>query len=214
MIKKTTLILIIAGLITATPLFGLSLTFAPAGGVDWTLGDRIDEGGLGYHAGGSIELEVWKGFDYGLRYFYSTTPAVVPNQFNTDTTLSSYNVEFVRHVFQLTNSWSPGWRWVDPYVRGSLGLYPWQELSADTLLQAIIIDSQTKDTTYNELKATSFGVSVGTGVRIWPTQWLGLRVGVDYDLIFSEDRDKFGVDDANDNLLRVGGEVVFRVPLK
>lgn len=214
MTKKMTLLLLAVGVMAESPLFGLALKFAPAGGVAWSVGDKMDQADLGFNAGGTIEMEIWKGFDYGFRYFYSNTPAVVPNQFNTDSSIISYDVQFVRHAFQLTNTWSPGWRWVDPYVRGSLGLYSWQELNADTLIQAMIINTQTKDTTYHELKATSFGLSVGGGVRIWPTQFLGFRLGVDYDLIFNENREKFGTDDANDNLLRLGGEIIFRVPLK
>jgi len=213
--KKTlSTLLLLAGFFSSTSVFGLALNFAPAGGVAWTLGKKVDEAGTGFNAGGSVEVEVWKGFDYGFRYLYSNVPSTVPNQFNGDTSVSSYDVTFLNNAFLLTNTWSPGWRWVDPYLRGSAGLYSWKENSGDTILKAEIINTTTKDTTYNDVKATSFGISLGGGIAVWPLEFLGIRLGVDYDMVFSEDKEKFGADDANENLLRVGGEVIFRFPLK
>jgi len=204
--------LVIAGLTGTSPIFGMSLKFAPAGGAVWAVGEEIESSDFGYNFGGTVEVEVWKGFDYGLRYYYSDVETLIPNPLASDSTPETLDAEFTHHVFQLTNAWSPGWKWVDPYVRGCAGLYSWQQLDADGDLYEFMV-VQDADTTINEFAATSFGIGIGGGLRIWPTDWLGFRLGVDYDLIFSEDREKFGATDANENLLRVGAEVVFRIPL-
>jgi opacity protein-like surface antigen len=205
---------VIAGLLAVSPAFGLALKFAPGGGAVWAVGEEIEESNFGYNFGGTVEVEVWEGFDYGLRYYYSDVSANLhPILFEFDSFPPTLHPQFIHHVFQLTNAWSPGWKWVDPYVRGSAGLYSWQQLDEDgNLFEHMIVNEA--DTTVNELKATSFGIGLGGGLRIWPTEFLGFRLGVDYDLIFSEDREKFGATDANENLLRVGGEVIFRIPLK
>jgi|GEM_PF-4958357 len=211
--RTYTAMLLITGLLFSAPLFGFALKFAPAGGAVWVLGKQIDESKTGFVTGASLELEVWKGFDYGFRYLYSNVDVVMPNSFIADTAVKSVDAKLVHQSFALTNSWSPGWKWVDPYVRGAMGLYSWRLLDGeDSLFKHTIINK--KDTTVNELKATSFGLSVGGGLRIWPTEWIGLRLGVDYDLIFSEDKKKFGETDANENLLRAGGEVIFRLGLR
>lgn len=204
--------MLIAGLVGTSPVFGMSLKFAPAGGAVWTVGEEIESSNFGYNFGGAIEIEVWKGFDYGLRYYYSDVSTDIIASITSDTTPETFPADFTHHVFQLTNSWSPGWKWVDPYVRGSAGLYSWQQLDEDgNLFEHMIVNEA--DTTINELKATSFGIGLGGGLRIWLTDFVGVRLGVDYDLIFSEDREKFGATDANENLLRVGAEIVFRIPL-
>jgi len=205
--------LVIAGLMGTSPIFGMCLKFAPAGGAVWAVGEEIEESNFGYNFGGTIEIEIWKGFDYGLRYCYSDVETLIPNPLASDSTPETLDAEFIHHVFQLTNAWSPGWKWVDPYVRGCAGLYSWRQLDANGDLYEFMV-VQDADTTINELAAASFGIGIGGGLRIWPTQVLGFRLGVDYDLIFSEGREKFGATDANENLLRVGGEVVFRIPLK
>jgi len=212
--KTRTLVLLLAAeLLSASPAFGLALKFAPAGGAAWVAGKQIEESETGYNLGGAIELEVWKGFDYGLRYYCSDVNTSIPNPLASDSTPANLDARFRHHAFMLTNSWSPGWRWVDPYVRGSAGLYFWQQLDENGDLYEYMT-VQDSDTTVNELEATSFGVGLGGGLRIWPTDWLGLRLGVDYDLIFSEDKETFGPDDANESLLRAGGELIFRIPLK
>lgn len=204
--------MLIAGLMGTSPAFGMALKFAPAGGAVWAVGEEIEKSNFGYSFGGAVEIEVWKGFDYGFKYFYSDVNTLIPNPLASDSTPETLDAEFIHHVFQLTNSWSPGWKWVDPYVRGCAGLYSWRQLDGNGDPFEVINPEDTSTTV--ELSATSFGIGLGGGVRIWPTDWIGLRVGVDYDLIFSEDREKFGATDANENLLRVGGEVIFRIPLK
>ncbi len=198
----------------ASPLFALSLRAGGGGGAQWVTGDRIDSTEMGYNFKGLLEAEIWRGFSYGFRYSYSSSPAFVPNDFNTDTSITSYNAEFIHQSFQLTNTWSPGWRWVDPYLRGAAGINVWQERSADTLAKSIIINASTHDTTTNEVKGVNFGIGLGGGIEIAPFDFVGLRLGVDYDLIFSEDKEKFGSNDANENLLRVGAELIFRIPIK
>jgi hypothetical protein len=210
--SKALIATLLAGLIIASPLFGLSLKFAPGGGAVWVIGDEIEESDIGYNFSGAVEIEVWKGFDYGLRYYYSDVSTDIIASITSDTTPETFPADFIHHVFQLTNAWSPGWKWVDPYVRGAAGLYSWQQLDEDGNIFEVINPQDTAKTV--ELAATSFGISFGGGLRIWPTEFLGFRLGVDYDLIFSEDREKFGATDANENLLRVGGEVIFRIPLK
>ncbi|MEA3312454.1 MAG: hypothetical protein U9Q76_09595 [candidate division WOR-3 bacterium] len=210
--SKALIATLLAGLIIASPLFGLSLQFAPGGGAVWAIGDEIEESDIGYNFSGAVEIEVWKGFDYGLRYYYSDVSTDIIASITSDTTPETFPADFIHHVFQLTNTWSPGWRWVDPYVRGAVGLYSWQQLDEDGNIFEVINPQDTAKTV--ELAATSFGISFGGGIKIWPTEFLGFRLGVDYDLIFSEDREKFGASDANENLLRVGGEVIFRIPLK
>lgn len=205
--------MVIAGLMGTSPIFGMSLKFAPAGGAVWAVGEEIEESNFGYNFGGAVEVEVWKGFDYGLRYYYSDVETLIPNPLASDSTPETLDAEFIHHAFALTNAWSPGWKWVDPYVRGCAGLYSWRQLDANGDLYEFMV-VQDADTTINELAAASFGIGIGGGLRIWPTEFLGFRLGVDYDLIFSEDREKFGATDANENLLRVGGEVIFRLPLK
>lgn len=198
----------------ATPVFCLNLNIGAGGGTLLATGKEIDKADPGYSFKGLLEAEIWNGFSYGVRYSYSNTPAEVVNNFNNDTTVASYNVNFAHHAFHLTNTWSPGWRWVDPYIRGAAGINIWEERLGDTLLKAVIINSSTKDTTINEVKAASFGIGLGGGISITPVDFLSLRLGVDYDIIFSENKEKFGSEDANENLLRVGGELVFRIPIK
>lgn len=201
-----------AGLLTVSPAFGLALKFAPGGGAVWATGDEIEASDIGVNFGGAIEAEVWKGFDYGIKYFYSTVSTDWINPAASDSTPATFPADFTHHAFQLTNSWSPGWRWVDPYVRGAAGLYLWRQLDEDGDIYEYI--NPEDSSIVNELSATSFGISLGGGVRIWPVEFVGLRLGLDYDLVFSENRTDFGTHDANDNLLRVGGEVVFRIPLQ
>ncbi len=204
--KNKTLLTSIAVLLMlyASPLFALSLRVGGGGGTLWTFGKEIDTSRPGYAFKGVLEAELWKGFSYGFRYSYSEAPATVQD---------SLDVTFRHQSFQLTNTWSPGWRWVDPYLRGAAGINVWQERSGDTLVKSIIINSSTHDTTTNEVKGVNFGIGLGGGIEISPFDFVGLRLGADYDLIFSEDKEKFGSNDANENLLRVGGELVFRIPL-
>jgi len=210
--SKALIATLLAGLIIASPLFGLSLKFAPGGGAVWAIGEQIEESEIGYNFSGAVEIEVWKGFDYGLRYYYSKVGTTVPNTFNTDTAITSYDAKFIHHAFALTNAWSPGWKWVDPYVRGSVGLYAWKQLDEDGNIFEVINPQDTAKTV--ELAATSFGISFGGGIKIWPVKYVGFRLGADYDLIFSENRERFGSQDANENLLRIGVEAIFRLPIK
>jgi hypothetical protein len=205
-------IALIAGLFAASPALGLALKFAPGAGAVWVTGDEIEASYIGYSFGGAVEAEVWKGFDYGIKYYYSKVSTDWINPAATDSTPATFPADFTHHAFGLTNSWSPGWKWIDPYVRGAAGLYLWQQLDEDGNIYEYI--NPEDSTAINELSATSFGISLGGGVRIWPVEFLGFRLGLDYDLIFSENRADFGTHDANDNLLRVGGELIFRVPLK
>jgi hypothetical protein len=215
--KASILGLVILGLMIASPAFGLALKFAPGAGAVWAVGREIEESDIGYNFSGAVEIEVWKGFDYGFKYYYSEVPTTFTDSMLFDTAVTTVDATFRHQAFMLTNSWSPGWRWVDPYVRGSAGLYSWQQLDRnDDLFELVTVNPEdsTDTTSVTEFKATSFGVGLGGGLRIWPTDWIGLRLGVDYDLIFSENREKFGSQDANENLFRVGGEIVFRIPIK
>ncbi|MBN2380344.1 hypothetical protein JXM67_11150 [candidate division WOR-3 bacterium] len=214
--KGLILAFLILGL-TATPTFALSLKVAPAGGVTWALGSEIEESEIGFNAGGTVEIEVWKGFDYGLRYYYSQAPTVFTDSMLFDTLETTVSATFVHHVLQLTNTWSPGWKWVDPYVRGAAGFYLWQQQDDDgEIFDLVTVNPQdsTDTTSVFEYKGTNFGISLGGGVRIWPTDFLGFRLGVDYDLVFTENKGDFGAQDANENLLRIGGEIIFRFPIK
>jgi len=217
MMKKGLILgLVISGLVS-TPMFALSLKVAPAGGITWALGEEIEESDLGFSAGGTVELEVWKGFDYGLRYYYSKAPTVFTDSMLFDTLETTVDATFAHHVFQLTNTWSPGWKMFDPYIRGAAGLYFWQQQDEDgELFEMINVNPEdnTDTTSIYEMKGTNFGISLGGGLRIWPTDFLGFRLGADFDLVFSENRGDFGSQDANENLLRVGADIVFRFPIK
>lgn len=208
--NKASIILLAAGFLGISPLFGLALKFAPGAGAVWAVGDEISESDIGYNVSGAIEVEVWKGFDYGFRYYYSNVSTNIINP--SDTFPAVLPADFTHHVFALTNTWSPGWRWVDPYVRGAVGLYSWQQLDEDGNIFEVINPQDTATTV--ELAATSFGISFGGGIKIWLIEYVGFRLGADYDLIFSENREKFGSQDANENLFRIGAEAIFRLPIK
>lgn len=105
----------------------------------------------------------------------------------------------INGIYNLLPQSENGSRFV-PYVMAGIGVFPWKFTmdgrSGDAMMSPVGID---------EFSKTSFGWNTGAGLEVFLVRDLSLFAQVNYQYIYSEDKDKFGPDFGNQGLLQVGG---------
>jgi hypothetical protein len=161
---------------------GSGLELELSAGAGWLAGDNVSESKIGPAAALSVSHTLVDGVDYLLNLQYAQVAT------GTDST-------YVYRSIGMGVRWYPTPGALTPYCVGHIDLFDWR----------IGRDGKTavNPSTDEEMEALSLALGAGAGC-MWR---LSRRIAADFlflsHFIFSQNPDKFGLDDGNELLLRV-----------
>ena len=77
---------------------------------------------------------------------------------------------------------------IAPWAKAGVGMYMWSHL--DDGIGGDVVKNEKNE----EVKGTSFGFNIGVGANYLVTKNFEIGIGVDYNMFFPKDEDKFGED--------------------